>query len=63
LDGIVLVMDRRRRAGQIEDSIDLDVEREGHVVSYQFEIWIFEVLANVRLRAGKEIVDAEDVVL
>ena len=38
LHGIVLVVDRRGRAGEIVNLVDLDVEREGHIVPNQFEI-------------------------
>jgi hypothetical protein len=39
---IVLVMDRRRWAGQIVNLIDLDIERKGGVVADQFEMLMVE---------------------
>ena len=37
LHRIVLVVDRRGRAGEVEDAVDFDVERKRDVVSKQFE--------------------------
>ena len=37
LNRIVLVMDRRCRAGEIIDLVNLDEERKGHVVADQLE--------------------------
>ncbi len=37
LHGIVLIVNRRGRASEIVDLIDLDVQRKGHVVTHQLE--------------------------
>ena len=42
LHGIVLIVDRRRRAREIVDLVDLDVERKGDVVAHEFEIGVTE---------------------
>ena len=55
-------MDRRGRAGQVVDLVDLDVEREGHVVAHQLEARVVQADGDVLLAAGEEIVDAQHVV-
>ena len=62
LHRIVLVVDRRGRAGEVEDLVDLDVEREGHVVAHQLEARVAEQVRDVALGAGEEVVDAQHVV-
>src|SRR6185437_3686619 len=37
LHRIMLIMDRRRRAGQIVNFVRLDIQRERHVVAYEFK--------------------------
>ena len=46
LHRIVLVVDRRGRAGQVVDLVDLDIEREGHVVAHQLEARIADAGAR-----------------
>jgi hypothetical protein len=62
LHGVVLVVDGRGRASQIVDLIDFDVEGERHVVPDQLEALVPDQMVDVRLGAGEEIVDADDVV-
>jgi hypothetical protein len=50
LDRIVLVMDRRRRASEIVDLIDLDIERECHIVPNQLEILAIEKMLDIAAR-------------
>ena len=62
LDGIELIMDRRGRAGEIVDLVDLDIERKRDVVAHQLERLMVEQMGDVAPRAGEKIVDAEHVV-
>ena len=47
LHRVVLVVDRRGRAGEVVDLVDLDVEREGHVVAHQLEARVAEQMRDV----------------
>jgi len=62
LHRIVLVVDRRSRAGEIVDLVDLDIERERHVMAHQLEARIAQAIDDVLLVAGEIVVDAQDVV-
>ncbi len=62
LDRVVLVVDRRRRAGEVVDLVDLDVERKRHVVADELEARMVVQVLDVALGAGEEIVDAEHLV-
>jgi hypothetical protein len=42
----VLVVDRRGRTGEIVDLVDLDIERERHVVAHQLEARIVQAAAR-----------------
>ena len=55
-------MNRRGRAGEIVNLVDLDIQREGHVVAHDLEIGIVQEMGDVVFRAGEIIVDAENVV-
>lgn len=59
LHRIVLVMNRRGRAGEIVDLIDLDIERKGHVMAHEFEARIAVEMVDVAPRAGEQIVRAQ----
>jgi hypothetical protein len=48
--------------GEIEDLIDLDIERERNVVAHQLEMRVIEHGEDVVFAAGEVIVDAQDVV-
>jgi hypothetical protein len=63
LHGVELVVNRRRRAGQVEDLIDLHEEGHGHVVAHQLEPRVGEEVGDVAPAAGEEVVDAKDVVV
>jgi hypothetical protein len=52
-------MARRRGAGEVEDAVDLDVQRERDVVAQQLEARVLEQRRDVRARAGVEVVDAQ----
>ena len=60
LHRIALIVDRRGRAGQIVDLVDLDIERKGDVVAEQLEAIVTEDAIEIAPRAGEEIVDADD---
>jgi len=62
LHGVMLVMNGARRAGEIEDLINLHVEREGDVVSHQFEVGPPQKVGNVSLTAREKVVHAEHLV-
>ena len=62
LHRVVLVVDRRGRAGEVVDLVDLDVEREGHVVPHQLEMRIAQAGGDIVLAAGEVVVDAQHVV-
>ena len=44
--GIVLIVDRRGRAGEIVDLVDLDIERERHVMAHDLEFAVVEQLST-----------------
>ena len=50
LDRIVLVVNRRRRAGEVEDLVHLDVERKRDVVADDLEVRVAEQMRRFRLR-------------
>ncbi len=62
LDRVVLVMNRRGRAGQIVDLVDFDEERLGHVVPEDLELLVIEQVLDVLSAAGEEVVQADDMV-
>jgi hypothetical protein len=57
LHRIMLVMDRRRWTGQIVDLVDFEIDRQGHVIANEFEVLVVEQMLDIRVRAGKEIVE------
>src|SRR5262249_47549483 len=61
LHGIVLVVNGRGRAGEVVDLVDLDIERKRHVVTHELEVVVIEQMLDIALRAGEEIIDANDV--
>jgi hypothetical protein len=52
-------MDRRCRAGEIEDGIYFHVEREGNVVPQHLEHRMIKKVRNILPRTGIEIVDTQ----
>jgi hypothetical protein len=62
LHGIELVVHRRGRAGQVEDAIDLDIEREGDVVAHHLEARVVEQVRDVRAPPREVVVDAQHLV-
>jgi hypothetical protein len=61
LHRIVLVVNGRGRASKIVDLVDLDIERERHVVAHQLEALTIEEMGDVALGASEEVVDADDI--
>jgi hypothetical protein len=56
LHRIALIVDRRGRAGQVEDRIDLDVEWKRHVVPDRLEHRVGQQMGNVLAAAGEVVV-------
>ena len=61
LHRIVCIVLGRGRAGEIVDLVDLDIERERHVMTHQLEVRIGQQMRDVVPGAGEEIVDAQHV--
>ena len=59
---VALVVDRRGRAGEVEDLVDLHGQRLLHVVADQLEARVVEQVLDVGARAGEEVVEAHDLV-
>ncbi len=59
---VLVVCNRRGRASQVVDLVDLDIERERHVVAHQLEARIVQAAREVLLAAGEVVVDAQHVV-
>jgi hypothetical protein len=61
LNRVVLVMDRRCRAGEVINSIHLDVKRESYVMAKKFKKRILEKMLNISLRPGVKVIDADHI--
>src|SRR5262249_38346720 len=57
---VSLVVDRRRRAGEVVDPVDLDDDRLRDVVADELEARLAEEGLDVLARAGEKIVEAHD---
>src|SRR3546814_13943195 len=55
---IALVMDRRGRAGEVVDFVDVDLQRLRHVMAQHLEAWVAAQVRDVLLASGGEIVEA-----
>jgi hypothetical protein len=62
LHRVVLVVDRRGRAGQIVDLVHLDIERPGDVVPHEFEVRMVAIGDQIVAGAGEQIVHAQHLV-
>ncbi len=60
LHRVPLIMNRRCRAGQIINLIDLHEERMRDIVAKQFKMLMVQQMFDVPAGAGKKIIDAED---
>jgi hypothetical protein len=59
LHRVVLVVDPRGGTGEVVTLVDLDIEREGHVVAHQLEARIVETSQQVLFGTGEIVVDAQ----
>ena len=59
LDGIVLVVDGRSRASEVEDSVDLRLKRIHYVVPKKFKPPLFQQVFHVASTPCEEVVQAE----
>jgi hypothetical protein len=55
-------MDRRSRAGEIVDLVDLNIKRPGYVVPHELELRMVAVVEEVVAGTGEEIIDAQHLV-
>ena len=62
LYGVVLVMDRARRAREVIDLVHLEVQGKRHVVTDELKPVVIKQVADVVLGASEEVVDADDLV-
>ena len=62
LHRVALVEDRRGRAGEVVDLVDLDVQRKRDVVTHQLEVRVGQHRQDVGLAARVEVVDAQHLV-
>ena len=60
LHRVELIMNRRSRASQVEDFIDLDKERESDVVTQEFHFFIVKQMNNIVARTGMPEVQARE---
>ena len=59
---VVLIVDGRCRAGEVEDLINFNVKRERDVVAYQLEFRLPDKMRDVSSSSRTEIVHAQDLV-
>jgi hypothetical protein len=59
LDRVVLVMDRRCRAGEVVNPVHLHIERECNVMAKKFKKRILQKMLNIFLRPCVEVIDAD----
>ena len=60
LDGIVLVVRRRSRAGKIVDAVHLELEWVDHIMANKFEAGIPQKMVDIGLASGEEIIETDD---
>ena len=56
----MLIMDRRGRTGEVEDLVDLNEQRESHIVAEELEPRLRMEMGEIVLGSGEQIVDAQD---
>ena len=59
LNWIELVMDRRGRACQIVDFIDLDIQWKGNVVAHKLKLLVVKQVEDVAFITGKKVVHTQ----
>jgi hypothetical protein len=57
LHGIELVVNRRGRAGEVVDLVNLNIQWKGYVVTQQFEMRAVQKVCDILLGSSKEVVD------
>src|SRR5579863_4167874 len=62
LHWIVLVVNRRGRAGHVIDLVHLDIEREGDVVVHRLKMRVAGEVRDVDLAAGEVVVHTQHIV-
>src|SRR6185503_12966069 len=62
LDRIVLIVNRRSRAGQVVNLVYVDEERLGHIVAERLELLVLEQVLDILPATGEEVIQAYDVV-
>jgi len=61
LNRVVLVMNRRCRAGEVINSIHLDVKGKSYVMAKKFKKRILQKMLNISLRSGVKVIHADNV--
>jgi len=61
LNRVVLVMDRRCRAGEVVNPVHLDIKRESYVMAKKFKKRILEKMLNISLRSSVKVIDADHI--
>ena len=61
LDRIELVVSRSGRAGEIVDLVNLQPDRDRHIMPNQLEIGAAQQVSYIAFLAGKEVVEADDI--
>src|SRR5262249_43727498 len=59
---IVLIVHRARRAGEVVDLVDLDVDRKHDIVPHKLEMRMIQQMRDVAAPAGDETVETDDLV-
>jgi len=62
LDGVVLVMDGRGRAGEVVDFVDFERDGVYDVVADELEIGFGEEVCDIGFLAGEEVIEADEIV-
>jgi hypothetical protein len=56
LNGIPLILNWASRAGKVENSVDLNIERESHIMANQLKLRTFQKMSDVLLAPCVEII-------
>jgi len=59
LHGVVLIVDRGGRAGEIEYLVHFHEQRQAHIVPHEFEPGVAGEVVDVALVAGEQVIDAQ----
>jgi hypothetical protein len=57
-----LIMDRRRRTGEVIDLVRMQIQRIRDVVPHHLETRVFAKMSDIAPAAGEEVVDTDDFV-